>query len=389
MGTGLRFRMRHVFYCLLTVTFVLFCVLTLPIKLCCTQRGHTVQSGPHIRKFPERAWRNTSQKIILRWTKFFNDQTWATKGDLRGCRVNKCILTDDKRNLESADAVLFHVDAMFNSLMEITWPRRRSPDQVWVLQNMEAPPQIPLDMERLGGLFNWTAWYRFDSDIPVAYGGYKKWSDNSSHDFASERPKLAAWLSSNCYDYVRRMLIIREVKKHLPLETYGQCGDNQCQASVCSDKLSRYKFYFAIENSICQDYVTEKFWEALRRKQVPVVMGGARYKELAPPHSYVDITDFKDIKILTNFLINLSKDDKEYNKYLEWTKLYKIYGWEETWRMFWCDLCEALHDKSRPAQVYEDLNGWFTENTVKCPQWTLKSQLGRLVDGFRIRWGLL
>ena len=341
------------------------------MKPWCSRHTYHDNSRLYVRPLPEKTWRNNDNKTILLWTKLFGNKNWGTKGDFAGCKVSKCRVTSDKGQVENADAVLFNVDAIFSSLTGITWPWFRRPHQVWVLQNMEAPPHIPLNMKSLGGLFNWTAWHRLDSDIPITYGGFKKWSDNSSHDFAAERPKLVAWLSSNCYDFVRRMLFVREVNKHVPVETYGKCGANQCPASTCSEILSKYKFYLAFENSICKDYVTEKFWEALRRKQVPVVMGGARYKELAPPHSYIDINEFKDIKILAQFLIQLSKDEKEYNKYLEWTKSYKIYGWEESWRLFWCDLCEALHDKSRPAQVYEDLNGWFTENTATCPQWTV------------------
>ncbi len=47
--------------------------------------------------------------------------------------------------------------------------------------------------------------------------------------------------------------------------------DNRdCEVSL----LSEYKFYLAFENSFCEDYVSEKFWNALRRSVVPIVMGG-------------------------------------------------------------------------------------------------------------------
>ncbi len=35
-----------------------------------------------------------------------------------------------------------------------------------------------------------------------------------------------------------------------------------------------YKFYLAFEQVLCEDYVTEKFWNALSRRVVPIVMGG-------------------------------------------------------------------------------------------------------------------
>jgi alpha-1,3-fucosyltransferase len=38
-----------------------------------------------------------------------------------------------------------------------------------------------------------------------------------------------------------------------------------------------YYFYLSFENSICTDYVTEKFFNAMDRKIVPVVIGGTDY----------------------------------------------------------------------------------------------------------------
>ena len=375
MAIRLTLRTRKRFRYLLFVACVGFSGLFLLALLRCPPGGCLIRSGPVVRTFPEREWRNTTHKTILRWTGFFGDETWENSDDryLRGCKVSTCKLTNDKEQLDNADAVLFHVGAVFNFWKGITWPARRRPDQVWVLHNVEPPPRVPLNMESLAGLFNWTAWYRFDSDVPVTYGGYKTKFENSSHNFAVERPRLVAWMSSNCYDFARRMLIIRELKNYLPLELFGKCGGRRCPETICSDTISVYKFFFTMENCICKDYVTEKFWEALRRKQVPVVMGGARYKKLAPPHSFVDISDFKDLKSLADYLINVGNNDEEYNKYLEWTKSYDIYGELEARRIFWCDLCEALHDKSRPAQVYDDLNGWFAENPETCPQWNVST----------------
>ncbi len=45
-----------------------------------------------------------------------------------------------------------------------------------------------------------------------------------------------------------------------------------------------YKFYLAFEESWCLDYITAEFYKALEFDVVPVVLGGADYNELAPPH---------------------------------------------------------------------------------------------------------
>ena len=42
----------------------------------------------------------------------------------------------------------------------------------------------------------------------------------------------------------------------------------------CTAALARhYKFYLSFENSLCDEYVTEKFWMRLQQPIVPIVMG--------------------------------------------------------------------------------------------------------------------
>ena len=51
----------------------------------------------------------------------------------------------------------------------------------------------------------------------------------------------------------------------------------------CFGKVAeQYWFYLAFENSICNDYISEKFWRSLDLKTVPVVMGGGNYLRDAP-----------------------------------------------------------------------------------------------------------
>ena len=54
------------------------------------------------------------------------------------------------------------------------------------------------------------------------------------------------------------------------------------------------QFYLSLENSLCQDYITEKFWKVLPHNMIPVILNGVDMTKVAPPHSYIDIKDFKN-----------------------------------------------------------------------------------------------
>ena len=59
------------------------------------------------------------------------------------------------------------------------------------------------------------------------------------------------------------------------MDIFGQCGD---RSQVDFGELpSKYKFYLSFENSVCEDYVTEKFFRALRDRVLPVVMGESTF----------------------------------------------------------------------------------------------------------------
>lgn len=50
----------------------------------------------------------------------------------------------------------------------------------------------------------------------------------------------------------------------------------------------RYKFCVAMENSVRQDYVTEKIWDALGAGCIPVYLGFSNARDFVPdPDSYI------------------------------------------------------------------------------------------------------
>ena len=82
----------------------------------------------------------------------------------------------------------------------------------------------------------------------------------------------------------------------------------------------KYKYYLAFENSNCVDYITEKFWDSLKHKVLPIVMGARveDYQAVAPPNSFLHVDSFAGPEDLAKYLHVLDQDDDLYNGYFAW-----------------------------------------------------------------------
>ena len=98
------------------------------------------------------------------------------------------------------------------------------------------------------------------------------------------KTKLAAAVISNCGHNSRRLEYIENLKKYISVDVFGKCGSKKCIETThkgCKETISKeYKFYFAFENSLCNDYITEKFFSILSLDIVPVVLGGRPWEEI-------------------------------------------------------------------------------------------------------------
>ena len=101
------------------------------------------------------------------------------------------------------------------------------------------------------------------------------------------------------------------LQKHIQVDIYGKCGTLKCgreDENACWRRVNAdYFFYLSFENSICKDYVTEKFFNAMNQSVIPVVLGGANYQQMAPQKSVIDaFNDYRnDPGQLAKFLQNL------------------------------------------------------------------------------------
>ena len=56
---------------------------------------------------------------------------------------------------------------------------------------------------------------------------------------------------------------VKSLQNYMPVDIYGDCGTHKCPDDMsCFQYISdNYKFYISFENSLCTDYVTEKFFQ--------------------------------------------------------------------------------------------------------------------------------
>ncbi|XP_035705180.1 glycoprotein 3-alpha-L-fucosyltransferase A [Folsomia candida] len=250
----------------------------------------------------------------------------------------------------------------------------------------ESPDNSWTNISEWNNIFDWTMSYRRDSDVFIPYGELMPISGQSERIVLSANissRKLVAWAVSNC-DMVssERKALVDELSKFIPIDVYGTCGVHHCPGNSrvqCNDPQRcyeylghRYKFYLSFENSICQDYITEKFFLALSNGMVPVVHGPSKntYQNLAPRNSFIHIADFSSLKDLADYLLHLNQNDEAYMKYFSWREDFVV---DKTYYFHraWCSLCIKLYEEITPIitpteiikqkqnHIYASIHNWW------------------------------
>ena len=361
-----------------SLLIVCFVALTVTPKTRDVGRG----TGNYKVKFKNSNFIEKPVKTILLWTPMFNHRTVDNDRKCLSTCNAKCVVTDDKTQIEHADAVEFHLSDIWTKFWSIgtrsviEFPEYRRPDQVWILANMEPPPHLWGNLRIFNGLFNWTRWYKADSDIYWPYGEVHRYNKSGQiaaetelkgKNFYKEKSREITLRISNCFDSGQRYRIIKKLDKYFKIDKYGKCYKKMCGVNTspgdtsCVDIIKKYKFYLAFENDYCTDYVTEKYWLTLQRNQIPIVNWRVVDPSIVIPNSYINIFDFDSIDQLAEYLTLVSSNETLYNSYFDYKKLYT--NRPRTCQA--CNICEALHDKDRPSQVYTDIEGWIKDDSCE------------------------
>lgn len=172
-----------------------------------------------------------------------------------------------------------------------------------------------------------------------------------------------------------RKNLTEKLKEFVDVDVYGKCGTLTCPLGFaeCDHLLdSTYRFYFAFENNLADDYLTEKTFRTMGNSVIiPVIYSGANLTRFLPPKSYIDANDFATVKDLADHLKFLSDNPKEYVKYFWWRRHYRIVNEEKVLLgNALCDLCVKLNDPIFMSchHEYADMTQWFHNNSCKDPK---------------------
>jgi hypothetical protein len=236
---------------------------------------------------------NPRTKLILFWNKFYGDESFyyslgrKTPFEANHCPVTNCELTTNRLRVNEADLVV--VSVLDQTAKFPDGPRPQN--QKWVFTVIESPIHTP-EFSHYNGVFNLTATYLSDSDFTNSYehqGSYM-WKENVTfdinYDFYKDKVDFATALISNCGAGTRRLEYIAEMQKLVSVKVFGKCGQpcpthfKNNESGDCKRIIgTEFKFYLAFENSVCKDYITEKFFYMLNHNIIPVVLGGGNYSQ--------------------------------------------------------------------------------------------------------------
>lgn len=219
---------------------------------------------------------------------------------LAGCPVWQC--ETDQINSNHSEASLLEYDAViFNapSGNRTRIPIRRSPHQRFILFGYEPGNMFfgDADLNYPAGFFNWTMTYRWDSDVIHPYGWiepldidsmpmhpspevYERSMDSFRATLlkyninnAAGRTKMAVSFISHCKTQSRREKVIDLMSKNgILVDNFGNCGNKltcgipsiynrpkQVEEDCLANLTKNYKFFLAFHNSLCQDYIAERY----------------------------------------------------------------------------------------------------------------------------------
>ncbi|KAJ8728324.1 hypothetical protein PYW08_016709 [Mythimna loreyi] len=320
----------------------------------------------------------TPYPVILWWTMEFPGIS-----SIKHCSNDvTCYVYSDTKQQQyyNIGAYLFYASSIdFKHL-----PLPRQPNDIWGLFHEESPRNVEEFLhEKALSMFNFSSTFSRFSNVPFPLQHLRSYADITSRKYFVETAKKndflndiapIMYLQSDCETSTERDAYVEELMKYTKVDSYGTCLKNKDMPSKFKNDylnnlnedeflrfIARYKFVVAIENGACNDYVTEKFWRAIKVGTVPIYFGSPSIRDWLPnKKSAILLEDYPKPKILYEHIKMLMNNNSLYDEYLEHKtkqlitnqkllneyieRPYQFDGLQIVDK-FECFICEKLHDQ--------------------------------------------
>lgn len=278
------------------------------------------------------------RRLIIRWDRYAAEHDDTPKEIT--CGIFHCAVSLFPQRIppNTTGAYIFHLLSIdFSDL-----PLPRHPNHVlWGAILPESPKDALFHHEHVLKLFNYSSTFSRYSDVPIYthlptldnITNTKYFVKTYKKNLLLEELAPILFLQTNCGALSQREHYVEELMKFQKVDSYGPCLNNKLipdKLGAMSDYLSellsekvlefiaRYKFVIAIENCVCEGYLTEKYWRAISVGVVPIYFGSPTIREWFPnPKSAILIEDFSTPKLLSAHIDKLMSDDELYEDYLQ------------------------------------------------------------------------
>ncbi|XP_026324973.1 alpha-(1,3)-fucosyltransferase 10-like [Hyposmocoma kahamanoa] len=273
-------------------------------------------------------------------------------------------------------------------------PLPRNPQKViWAFQHEESPKNVLHFMhEKILNLFNYSSTFSRHSDVPypLHYMISLKLITSTKYFVKTEAKNRALkeiapilYIQSSCKAPTQRDEYVKELMNYQRIDSYGACLNNKpipnhlkeinsnylnnLYAENFLKFMARYKFVLTIENGLCDDYISEKFWRAIHVGVVPIYFGAPTIRDWLPNNkSALILDDFPSPLRLSARINTLMRDDDLYEEYLQHktkalisnqkiieeikARPYQTDDMQKD-KKFMCFICKKLYQKDKSIKV--------------------------------------
>ncbi|KAG0369191.1 glycosyltransferase family 10-domain-containing protein [Gamsiella multidivaricata] len=350
---------------------------------------------------------------ILWWTQWFRTTTEEDKVvDYCGLPYT-CRFTLNRSKYDEAKVIVFHAPSFdphdVPSIEDVKTGKKS-----WVLNTLEAPKNFQIK-SKWTEIFTHLWSYSFEyADFVQSYFNSGRgegsllshilakpvYTVDQKNIFREDGLAPIAWIVSSCTSENGRHFYIKQLLKYIKVDIYGHCMKNK-EWPVHQDGrpysdyevVAPYKFYLSIENTNCNDYVSEKIERPYAVGAVPIIDGPRDYSRfLATNHSSIRLDEFATPEQLALHIHELDRDNMAYLKYLDYKwinsttpiesilnpRLLETYdldnnGWGPDERGARCGVCALAHDMAEGTYNFNPNKTIGFDRTCAFKKWAFIS----------------